>query len=344
MKSARRSWGAGFIALGILAWTAGASPLHAQSIQVTAANPNNATEGTINLNVIVNGSGFKKGAKAQWFESGTVNPGDVTVNSTAFNSSSQLTANISVSTSGFTGSYDIQVTNTDGRSGKGTGLFAVIKGSGSSPSCNSFNVTTIINDADSTNTKFQIQSDGLGPYTAYSSGKRNFLTSQIDANCAWSFDTTSSTTRGFAVTLAYPDPSGSTPLFTGPLVLKGRINTHCATNTVNNGTDVGNMTFAGQTAICPVNVAFYYNSVWYNVGINPFNWPGTTMAQVTCTGVSGGQCNQWTIVPNPADSFLNPSTNQLSSLGELTLPPCFGCGGGTPLGLYYLSYSFLIHK
>src|SRR5579859_2518967 len=90
----------------------------AQTIQVTSATPNTAALGTINLNVTVGGSGFKKGAKAAWFVSGTTNPGGVTVNSTSFNSSSQLTANITVSSTATTGSFDVVVTNTDGQIGR----------------------------------------------------------------------------------------------------------------------------------------------------------------------------------------------------------------------------------
>src|SRR5579863_2837113 len=65
-------------------------------IQVSATSPSAAPQGTTNLNVTVNGNGFKKGAKAQWFVTGTVNPGGVTVNSTTFNSSGQLTANLTI--------------------------------------------------------------------------------------------------------------------------------------------------------------------------------------------------------------------------------------------------------
>ena len=101
------------------------SPQADAQITVTSANPNSTTQGTTNLNVIVSGNGFKKGAKAQWFITGTTNPGGVTVNSTAFNASNQVTANITVSSTAFTGGFDIQVTNTDGRTGKGTELFAV---------------------------------------------------------------------------------------------------------------------------------------------------------------------------------------------------------------------------
>jgi len=94
-------------------------------ISVTSALPNSATQGTINLNVTIGGKGFKTGAKAQWFISGTTNPGGVTVNSTAFVNSNTLTANITVSSTANVGGFDVVVNNTDGRTGKGTELFAV---------------------------------------------------------------------------------------------------------------------------------------------------------------------------------------------------------------------------
>src|SRR6516165_4722339 len=68
-------------------------------VSVTSALPNSATQGTINLDVTVGGKGFKSGAQAQWFISGTTNPGGVTVNSTRFVNSNTLTANITVSSS-----------------------------------------------------------------------------------------------------------------------------------------------------------------------------------------------------------------------------------------------------
>lgn len=102
----------------------GVTPASAQ-ISVTSALPNSATQGTINLDVTVGGKGFKAGATAQWFVSGTTNPGGVTVNSTAFVNSNTLTANITVSSTANVGGFDIVVKNTDGRTGKGTELFAV---------------------------------------------------------------------------------------------------------------------------------------------------------------------------------------------------------------------------
>lgn len=94
-------------------------------VQVTAADPASAGQGTINLNVKVSGKGFKNGAKAKWFVSGTTDPGGVTVNSTTFVNSGELTANITIADTAVIANFDIQVANPDGRGGKGTELFAV---------------------------------------------------------------------------------------------------------------------------------------------------------------------------------------------------------------------------
>lgn len=114
--------------LGGIFAIAGARPAVAQ-IQVNSANPNAAPQGTVGLNVTIAGNGFKKGAKAQWFVTGTTNPGGVTVNSTTFGGSSSLTANITVAADAVISGFDIVVTNLDGRTGKGTDKFAVtVKG------------------------------------------------------------------------------------------------------------------------------------------------------------------------------------------------------------------------
>jgi len=101
------------------------APLAAQDIQVNSADPPSAAQGTVNLNVTIKGKGFKKGAQAQWFVSGTTNPGGVTVNSTIFVSPNELRANINVADDATLASFDIQVSLSDGRTGKGVGLFSV---------------------------------------------------------------------------------------------------------------------------------------------------------------------------------------------------------------------------
>jgi FG-GAP repeat protein len=127
MRSACRRGRNFCFCLGLLVLWATASPLLAQNIQVTSATPPAAAQCTQNLNVTIGGSGFKKGARAIWYLSGTTNPAGVIVNSTTFNSPSQVTANISAACDAAIGSFDVIVQNTDGRTGKGTGLFSVTK-------------------------------------------------------------------------------------------------------------------------------------------------------------------------------------------------------------------------
>ncbi len=127
-------------------------PLAAQSLQVNSANPIAAPQGTINLDVAIGGSGFKRGAQSQFFVTGTTNPGGVTVNSTAFVSSNQLSANITVADTATIASFDITVRNSDGRTGKGTGLFSVVS-NGNSPICaltplpSQFSLVTTLNSS-----------------------------------------------------------------------------------------------------------------------------------------------------------------------------------------------------
>jgi len=98
--------------------------LLAQTIQVTSATPSAAPEGSVNLNVSISGSGFDRGAQAQFFITGTANPGGVTVNSTKFVNKQSLTANITIADSATIANFDVQVTSGT-RTGKGTEMFAV---------------------------------------------------------------------------------------------------------------------------------------------------------------------------------------------------------------------------
>jgi len=98
--------------------------LLAQTIQVTSATPSAAPQGSVNLNVSISGSGFDRGAQAQFFITGTANPGGVTVNSTKFVNKQSLTANITIAGSATIANFDVQVTSGT-RTGKGTEMFAV---------------------------------------------------------------------------------------------------------------------------------------------------------------------------------------------------------------------------
>ena len=50
----------------------------------------------LNLNVIIKGKGFKNGAKAKFFKTGTTDPAGVNVKSTQFVSSTQLIALVDI--------------------------------------------------------------------------------------------------------------------------------------------------------------------------------------------------------------------------------------------------------
>jgi hypothetical protein len=92
-------------------------------IKVTAATPASAVQGTMSLDVVVSGSGFDNSAKVQYFVSGTTNPGGITVKKVVFRSPQELVTTIDVADTADLASFDIQVTLSSGRKGKGTTLF-----------------------------------------------------------------------------------------------------------------------------------------------------------------------------------------------------------------------------
>ncbi len=94
-------------------------------VKVTAANPSSAYQGTYSLDVVVSGSGFNSSAKAQYFVSGTTNPGGIAVKKVTFRSSTELVTTIDVAETADLSSFDIVVTLDSGRKGKGTTLFSV---------------------------------------------------------------------------------------------------------------------------------------------------------------------------------------------------------------------------
>ena len=112
------------LALG-LPW-GGTVPAAFAQIQVTSANPNTGDQGTLGLNVTIGGKGFKKGAKANFYLKGTTNPAGITVRATKFVSDASLVATIDIAAGATPDDFDIVVANADGRTGKGTELFAVL--------------------------------------------------------------------------------------------------------------------------------------------------------------------------------------------------------------------------
>jgi hypothetical protein len=99
--------------------------VHAQSVAVTAADPSTALQGTTSLDVTVSGSGFDNSAEVNFLVTGTTNPGGITVKQVAVRGSKKLIATIDVSPDAVVNNFDIEVTLSGGRKGKGTTLFKV---------------------------------------------------------------------------------------------------------------------------------------------------------------------------------------------------------------------------
>jgi uncharacterized delta-60 repeat protein len=109
-----------------LPWGGAVPAASAQTISVTAADPPTGEQGTLSLSVTIKGKGFKNGAQSQFFKTGTTNPAGVTVRSTKYVSATQIVATIDIADTAALAQFDIQVQNTDGRTGKGTELFSVL--------------------------------------------------------------------------------------------------------------------------------------------------------------------------------------------------------------------------
>ena len=112
------------VALG-MPWGGAVPTAQAQTITVASADPPAGEQGTLNLSVLIKGKGFKNGAKAKFYRTGTADPGGVNVKSTKYVSSMQLIATVDIADAATIDLFDIEVQNADGRTGKGTELFSV---------------------------------------------------------------------------------------------------------------------------------------------------------------------------------------------------------------------------
>src|SRR5205085_1182395 len=85
---------------------------------ITAVNPSSGALGQNISSVIISGTNFQTGATCGF------GPG-ITVNSCAFNSGTQFTANIAITASAALGARNVTVTNPDGQSATLTNAFSV---------------------------------------------------------------------------------------------------------------------------------------------------------------------------------------------------------------------------
>ncbi|HTA06458.1 MAG TPA: hypothetical protein VK774_08855, partial [Solirubrobacteraceae bacterium] len=103
-------------------WTATSAAKAVSAISkptVSSTSPSARVQGASNQTIAITGSHFLNGAAATFSGTG------ITVNSTTFKSSTELTANVSISASAVTGARNVTVTNTDSGTGTGTGVFNV---------------------------------------------------------------------------------------------------------------------------------------------------------------------------------------------------------------------------
>jgi hypothetical protein len=94
---------------------------------VTAADPSSATQGTTSLDVTISGSGFDSTAQVQFLLTGTADAGGIAVKKVSVRSSKRLVATIDVAGTALVDKFDIVVTLSSGRKGKGTTLFTVLR-------------------------------------------------------------------------------------------------------------------------------------------------------------------------------------------------------------------------
>ena len=95
-------------------------------VQVTSADPPSAPQGTLSLDVTISGNGFDSSAQVEFLVTGTTNPGGITVRKVKVTGPKKLIATIDVADTASIDKFDIQVSLSGGRKGKGTSLFAVL--------------------------------------------------------------------------------------------------------------------------------------------------------------------------------------------------------------------------
>lgn len=118
----------------LVCWAISAQLATAQPpVTVSAADPSVGEQETMGLIVKVTGKNFSAGARADFFRSGTSDPAGITVRATRYVSATEVEATLDISAGAALSLFDIRVTNTNGRSGKGSDLFQVVQKGNAKP-------------------------------------------------------------------------------------------------------------------------------------------------------------------------------------------------------------------
>lgn len=102
-----------------------AQAAYAQDVTVRSADPSSAVQGTTELDVVINGAGFDNSAAVRFLVTGTESQGGIRVNAVRVRGSKKIIANITVAADAEVADFDIEVTLSRSRGGKGTTLFRV---------------------------------------------------------------------------------------------------------------------------------------------------------------------------------------------------------------------------
>ena len=99
----------------------------AQEVQVNSANPTSAEQGTLDLDVEISGRGFDNSAVVEFFPTGTSVPGGINVKKVKVRGSKKIIATIDVDSEAVVDDFDIEISLSSGRRGRGSTLFSVKK-------------------------------------------------------------------------------------------------------------------------------------------------------------------------------------------------------------------------
>jgi len=110
-------------------------------IQVTAAIPNEATQGTVGLGVQIKGQNFAPGASVRFLVSGSTSEGGIAVVDVTFVDSETLETTVDVDSGAAVGNFDIEVSLRGSGKGKGTELFRVTSSNDANQTTDSLRLT-----------------------------------------------------------------------------------------------------------------------------------------------------------------------------------------------------------
>ena len=147
----------------------------------------------------------------------------------------------------------------------------------------------------------------------------------------WQLTMLSSTVRSVRIDLTGHGVTGTEVV---PSDLGGAMPARLIENCTEIKLDITQM-IAGTTIQCPAWFRFNTSNsnLWYGLGMNPTNAPGTNMVSIACLrNGSNGFCNYWTVDPIGS-----------STIAQLQKITAFRGGTqSTPLGNFYLTFHFEI--